>query len=424
MVSPAPTRFWSPVLAIVLVPALLQQSCEAPSIFDLSSLEVEAAGLNRVVGFSPGPSLYNVWTTAGVDTIVVRAIAARPEAAVDYELSFGGPVMTGDLGNGGGEATLSIPPDTPGELRVGVKVGAIKRFYVVDINPPCDTATCDDANACTSDVCNVTTCEFTSLGNGTSCPIALSDCSQGAPPGAGTCQSGICEAALELCPCDAATAYRAVPRECIAGKVYDPATAACTCEELGSEVPGGGNCNEFGTSVVAGCDSPVPLLSAQLAYDAYVFIDVVSPGSGGPGTVDHGARVVLINPIHAAQGSLELLTSVEVTIGTRPGGTPATLVNRLDPALADTLLAFFLNGTALDLDEEILDETSAFAPAASADVDFYVAGLSLVITIIATGSTYDVDLSRCTFNNPGTEYEPGAPLANGDPIKCSVRTSP
>ncbi|MGB5810774.1 MAG: hypothetical protein WBG86_09605, partial [Polyangiales bacterium] len=327
MFSPAVARFWSPMLAIVLIPALLQDDCGMVRTWNLSTLEVEAAGLDRVVGFDEFVNAYDVWTTTGVDTIVVRAESLAKSADVSYELSFGGPVTSGDLGVGGGEATLDIPPDTAGLLRIGVRVGGITTFHEVRINPPCGVVTCNDANPCTSDVCNVSACEFTAVANGASCPIALSDCNEGSGAGAGTCQTGLCTAALEVCPCDADTAYQALTKECASGKVYDPEATTCTCEELGADVPEGGSCAQFGPPVVAGCEMPGGVLNSQLAFNTFIFFGVTSPGAGGPGTVDHRARVLLDSTIFNVAGALEQIDSVTVVIASDPPGTPPTLVN-------------------------------------------------------------------------------------------------
>jgi hypothetical protein len=207
--------------------------------------------------------------------------------------------------------------------------------------------------------------------------------------------------------------------------VYDPITTICTCEELGADVPGGGDCAQFGTPVVAGCELPGGVFNTQLAFDTFIFFGVTSPGAGGPGTVDHRARVVLDNPFFATAGGLEQIDSVMVVIASDPPGTPATLVNHLDPALAGQLLAQFTLGMPpLDFDAAILDETSNFVPAPGSDVKFTLADWELRITIIASGTILTISGSSCTFDNPGTVLEPGAPPADGAPISCPVRVAP
>jgi hypothetical protein len=205
---------------------------------------------------------------------------------------------------------------------------------------------------------------------------------------------------------------------------FDPTDNTCVCDELGADVVGGGLCDGSANAIVGGCEAPF-LLSSQFAYRVVVFVDVVSPGVGGPGTVDHRARVRIENPTLPIQAGLEMLDSVEVLIGSAPAGTPATLVNRLDPTLAGLPLGVFTGGGAvLDLDAEILDETTAFVPAPGADVEFYLEDLRVQITIPAAGESYGFDISSCTFDNPGTVLEPGLPPTNGTPITCPVQVGP
>jgi len=414
------------MLLALLFPAVLQEDCGTTRTWNLSTLEIEAAGLDRVVGFDEFTHAYDIWTTTGVDTIVVRAESVATTADVFFELSFGGPVTSGDLGVGGGQVTLNIPPDTTGLLRIGVRVRGITTFHEINLNPPCGAVACNDANPCTGDVCNVSTCEFAPVANGASCPIALSDCT-GSAPGAGTCQSGVCDAALEVCPCSATTASEAVPKECVSGKVFDPVTLTCTCEELGADVIAGGNCQEspLTIAIVGGCEaSYLPNAPLQFAYRVAVFVEVISPGAGGPGTVDHRARVWIENPILPTQAGIETLDSVEVVIGSSPGGQPATLVNQLDPALAGSEIGVFSGGSpVLDLDAAILDETSAFVPAPGTDVEFFLEDLRVQFTAVPVPASYGFDISSCTFDNPGTVLEPGLPPTDGVPIVCPVQVA-
>lgn len=410
------------LLAVVLSPALLQEDCSTPT-WDLRTLEIEAAGLNRVVGFNAKTSAYDIWTPAGVDTIEVRATSFARSALVDYRFSVDGSVVSGNLGVGGGAVTLSIPSDRFSQLELGVKVKGISQIYTVEINPPCSAGQCDDANPCTSNACNASTCEFSAVVDGASCPIALTDCSAGSGPGVGACQSGTCQAPLEVCPCNADTAHQALTKECASGKVYDPVTTICTCDELGADVPAGGACSEFGTPVVAGCELPGVVLNAQIAYNVFIFFGVTSPGAGGPGTVDHRARIRLETPVLQTQGGLETLESASVVIGTDPAGTPTTLVNNLDPALAGQFLGAFTVGPVLDLDTEILDATTVFEPASGESVDFQLVDFVFEFRIQTTGLVLTLDKSMCTFDNPGTVLETGAPPADGTPIACPVAVS-
>lgn len=152
------------LFAAVLSPAMLQQvDCNRSGNANLASIEIEAAGLNRVVGFSASTTSYDVWTTAGVNTIVVRAQTEAPSARVNYRLNIGGSITSGLVGTGGGEVTLTIPTTGSANLQLDVSDGGTRKLYIIDINPPCGVGECNDADDCTTDVCNTSnlTCEFT-----------------------------------------------------------------------------------------------------------------------------------------------------------------------------------------------------------------------------------------------------------------------
>ena len=171
------------LLAAMLSPALLQPvDCDTPGNANLASLEVEAAALDRVVGFASGTSTYDVWTPAGVDIITVRATAVAPGARVNYRLAAA-TITSGFLGFGGGEQALSIPADTPVTLTLDVSDGGTRRSYLVRINQPCSPGECDDADPCTTDVCTASSCEFGPGPDGAACGIG------------GVCSGGACVAA-------------------------------------------------------------------------------------------------------------------------------------------------------------------------------------------------------------------------------------
>jgi hypothetical protein len=179
--------------------------------------------------------------------------------------------------------------------------------------------------------------------------------------------------------------------------------------------------------VVAGCEVPFGLAGSQLAFDVHVFVGIISPGAGGSGTVDHRARVRIENPSLGVQAGNLTVDVVDIVIGSTPAGTPATLVNSLDPALAGSLLGVFTGGgNILDLDAEILDATTTFAPASASSVEFNFVDFQMEFTIPSAPSWefFKLDESTCTFDNPGTVLEPGAPPADGAPISCPVRVAP
>ncbi|MBW1762702.1 MAG: hypothetical protein JRG67_14785 [Deltaproteobacteria bacterium] len=178
-------RFSPFLLAAMLSPAFLIVECDRTNANpNLASLEVEAAGLNRVVGFSSETAAYDVWTPAGVDMVTLRAQSAKPGARVRYSL-FADPITSGSLGAGGGEITLTIPPGSS-SIRIDVTDGGALRSYVVNINPPCSLGRCNDADPCTDDVCDtaISTCEFSTSPDGASCEFM--------GVGGGMCVVGIC----------------------------------------------------------------------------------------------------------------------------------------------------------------------------------------------------------------------------------------
>ncbi|MEM8609266.1 MAG: PQQ-binding-like beta-propeller repeat protein [Myxococcota bacterium] len=181
----------SPLVLALLTPTLLQMNtCGANSDVALTSLEVIAAGTDRIIGFQGGDRSYVIGTTAGVDTITVRAEARSTEAEIAYELSDTMELASGLLGTGSGEVVLSIPPDTPLTLELTIsstgETGIItSRKYTVDINVDCSATPCDDGIVCSTDTCNaVDRCDFSALPDGTTCDLV--------PTGVGVCTAGLC----------------------------------------------------------------------------------------------------------------------------------------------------------------------------------------------------------------------------------------
>ena len=132
-------------------------TCERPGNTRLSSLEFQVLDVNRIA-FDPMLRVYDVWLPAGATTVTVRAQAADPAATtIWYVQAGGGAGVSGELGVGGGEVTLDLPPD--GHL-LGVGVypsgGAIGR-YTVNVNPVCPQGDpCHNGGlpgTCINDVC-------------------------------------------------------------------------------------------------------------------------------------------------------------------------------------------------------------------------------------------------------------------------------
>ena len=143
-------RYPTIVLAAVLWAALLQANdCNRPTgDTTLSLLELEVAGQNQVLGFATVDRAYDVWTTAGPSTAVLRAQPTDLSANVVWFLG----TQTGSLGIGGGEVTLDLP-DGPSFINVSVRpTGGAVGLYNVRINPACGSqGECDDGNECTLD---------------------------------------------------------------------------------------------------------------------------------------------------------------------------------------------------------------------------------------------------------------------------------
>ena len=171
------------LLAVALSPAFLYSSCNKTGNPNLVSLELEAGGINRIVGFDNAIPGYSVWLD-GATTMTVRAEAEDPGSRIGWEMTDG---SYGEIGYGTGALTFdpALADDTVLFINVTAPGGKAKQFALT-INPPCSGSECDDANQCTTDVCNTGTalCEFTAEPNGTTCDFAS--------PGDGVCGGGVC----------------------------------------------------------------------------------------------------------------------------------------------------------------------------------------------------------------------------------------
>jgi len=103
------STFVSPVLlAVALFLASLQMglSCNLPSgDATLVSLELEAGGLNRVVGFDSAVHEYNVWLDVP-STVTLRAVATDPRSNLRVTTTED----LGQFGIGSGEVVFDVPP--------------------------------------------------------------------------------------------------------------------------------------------------------------------------------------------------------------------------------------------------------------------------------------------------------------------------
>jgi hypothetical protein len=202
------------------------------------------------------------------------------------------------------------------------------------------------------------------------------------------------------------TDWQALPTTAT-GCTYDSVDTVCTgCTITGPSVPGGGQCGQFGTQVVGGCEVPGGVLNAQLAIDTTISVSVSSVADGD---VTHDVTVLASNP--ALGTAAGLVTVDDATIfASVTTGTPGSLENGLNPALAGRLLGeFTLGGNVLLLDNdastglgvEIPTAVTAVAPTSSPDVAFDYETFSLTLTIQASGTPLIVDDAGCIFDLPG-----------------------
>jgi len=165
-------KHFSAFLIAALTPVALQSSdCSTSSGNPaLDSLAIEAAGVDRVIGFRPGVLSYTIGTPAGVDTVTVRAQTAVPAAQLSYRLTTV-PEEYGTIGFGGGEIDLPIPVDTPVTLYLEVVERGKLRTYTIDLNASCQTSPCDDGNSCSTDSCDAVTeiCQFSGVADAEPC---------------------------------------------------------------------------------------------------------------------------------------------------------------------------------------------------------------------------------------------------------------
>ena len=220
----------SPMLLLVaLSPVFFQTafSCERGDTF-LLSLEFEAYGQNRIAGFNLTTRDYALFNSS--PTAIVRTVTRDPGSTATYDLSVGGTsIEVGMIGVGGGEVTINVPAGQS-QLTIAVRApegpfGISTGRYTIDINPPCSPGECDDGNSCTTDVCNSSVCEFTTLADGVVC-----DDGNG---GQDLCNAGVC-------PSNAVT--RTIPMACtttaLLGWLQAPAEFELTVDPLDSVVEG------------------------------------------------------------------------------------------------------------------------------------------------------------------------------------------
>jgi hypothetical protein len=279
----------------------------------------------------------------------------------------------------------------------------------------CSAGTCDSADACLVDGdcgVNPNECLLNQCNTGVAPYVCETVNNDGAScnSGAGVCNGGACELPPICGAFSGSTTWNAVPTTAT-GCTYDSVNTICTdCTITGPAVPGGGQCAQFGTQVVGGCEVPGGVLNAQLAIDTQILIAVSSTGDGN---VDSDVTVTAVNP--ALSTAAGLVTVDAASIFTSATGTPSQLQNDLNPAFAGQVLgAFTGGGTVLTLDSdagtgigvELPVATTAFTPSAPAGgtASFDYDTFSLTLTIVASGTPLIVDDAGCVFDDPGTPF--------------------
>ena len=124
------------VFALVLSPTLMQTdaSC-AVGDTRLTTLEFDVAGENLIV-FDPQERMFDVLVPESVETATIRALAMDPESMVTYQTDFGEePLGTVEieLGVGGGEALVNLPPGDGMVLIIAECENGAKAGYVIHV---------------------------------------------------------------------------------------------------------------------------------------------------------------------------------------------------------------------------------------------------------------------------------------------------
>ena len=261
------SHFSSLLLVVALSPIFFQTpvTCDRGNA-DLSQLEYETDGQNRIHGFAAGTHDYNVFDTS--PTAIVTTATVAPGSTVLYQWVVNG--TTGDavgVGAGGGTAELTVPAGRS-TLRITVRAPEGARVtYEVDINPACSSAAeCEDGNACTVGVCDASDCGFSSVPNFSPCDFSAA--------GDGLCQDGLCEGSF----CGSAPIDCSAPAgSCVSGGTCvvacDPAdiqNPPCTgpagnerCDGFGASLPAGDDCTEGGGNVCNGSGACVTCLLSE-----------------------------------------------------------------------------------------------------------------------------------------------------------------
>ena len=287
------TVLWSPMLlAVALSPALLQ-CCNKTGNPNLVSLEVEAGGVNRLIGFDNATQEYSIWLN-GASTLTIRAQAEDPGSRISWET---GPTDYGTVATGSGAKTIAAPADGTTLVVTSTAPGCRYRAFSIAINPACMADECDDASNCTTDVCNSSVCEFTELADGTTCDFAS------VGDGIGICHQGICGR------CTGASSWGDPHLVTYDGLTYDLQTVGeyiltCPPDPMPSGPGIDADClnNGFGIQARTAAWPATQPVSVNVAIAANVGGDVVSIYAGDPDVFINHQRTALTGKIDLSQG--------------------------------------------------------------------------------------------------------------------------
>ncbi len=130
------------LLAAMLSPGLLQiTECGRGNSGNslLTSLELEAGGQNRVVGFMSSQREYDVWVPEALGDVVVRAVSFDPGSTI--ELSYFG--NTDPIGEGSGEISVVVPAGESTLVVLVTAPGGAVRSYLLHATHTVDPPSCN-----------------------------------------------------------------------------------------------------------------------------------------------------------------------------------------------------------------------------------------------------------------------------------------
>jgi hypothetical protein len=136
MNNPVSQRY-SIFLLAVLTPALLQTRDCASGDTTLSQLELDVAGTNRVISFTPGTRQYLALLPSGENTATLRVQSNDSGAQLSWNANRNGNL----IGTGSGEVTVDLPEgSTPLTVLVRASGGAVGNYrvnvkHVPDVDP-------------------------------------------------------------------------------------------------------------------------------------------------------------------------------------------------------------------------------------------------------------------------------------------------